>query len=84
MNNKNNIIPNITCFKAHKQHNVCCNKTCCKNWINSQTILNCCIIAVENGPCSLEEIGNFFNLTRMRICQIEKSAKTKIAKTILE
>lgn len=87
MNNKNeqNItIEQTTCFEQHKNHKVCCNKTKCRNWINLEKFQNCCVITVnEDGQQSLEDIGKIFNLTRMRICQIEKDSKEKIFKTIL-
>jgi len=36
---------------------------------------NCVILAAEDGPMTLQEVGDIFNVTRMRICQIEKLAK---------
>ena len=44
---------------------------------------NCVINAANSGPLTLQEVGNIFSVTRMRICQIEKSAK-EILKTMFE
>ena len=38
---------------------------------------NCVIIAAQTGPKTLQEIGEVFNITRMRVCQIEKSIISK-------
>jgi DNA-directed RNA polymerase sigma subunit (sigma70/sigma32) len=40
--------------------------------------MNCAILASREGPKTLEEVGQMFNLTRMRICQIESSIKKKL------
>ena len=45
---------------------------------------NCCINAAkENEKITLQDIGDIFNVTRMRICQIEKIAISKIRDKIL-
>lgn len=35
--------------------------------------LNCSIIGAVQGEHTLQEIGDIFDVTRMRICQIEKT-----------
>jgi DNA-directed RNA polymerase sigma subunit (sigma70/sigma32) len=51
----------------------------CRYWIESNENKNCTIIAAGNKKnMTLEEIGNIFNITRMRICQIEKKSIEKI------
>lgn len=71
-------IPGTTCFKEHKQHKVSCQRSNCQHWIPCSKSQNCCIIAANEGPQTLENIGAIFNLTRMRICQIEKKVKEKL------
>ena len=77
----NSIVENTTCFQAHKQYGAKCNKSVCKFWINNCETNNCILIAAEK-PMTLHEIGQIFNLTRMRICQIEKNAKIKLFEII--
>ena len=45
---------------------------------------NCSLIAAEEGPMTLQAIGDLHGLTRMRICQIEKSAIEKIKNVIFK
>ena len=75
---KDNIIPGTTCFKEHKRHKVECLKNQCKYWINCDSELNCTMIMAEKGPKTLQEIGEIFGVTRMRICQIEKEIMRKL------
>jgi DNA-directed RNA polymerase specialized sigma subunit len=67
-----------TCFRAHKKLAVCCEKTDCKMWHEIPESQNCVIIHAEEGPRTLQEIGNLFDITRMRVCQIEKSIFKKL------
>ena len=69
---------NITCFKVHADCKVNCRKKSCRHWVKSKIYFNCSIIAAKNGPMTLQKIGDIYGLTRMRICQIEKSAIKKI------
>ena len=75
---KNNIVLNTTCFLEHKKRNLCCNNKSCRLWINSKNDLNCCAVATKSGTKTLQEVGEIFNVTRMRICQIEKSIMEKL------
>ena len=70
------------CFDAHFAKNVPCRKKECKNWINCKDDLNCVLISAKEGPKTLQEIGEVFNLTRMRICQIEKSILGKLKSSL--
>lgn len=72
------ILQNKTCFEAHKELKLSCDSKSCKNWMNYKEDYNCSIISAQNGPKTLQEIGDIFGLTRMRICQIEKNIKKKI------
>jgi DNA-directed RNA polymerase sigma subunit (sigma70/sigma32) len=47
--------------------------------MKSPTHNNCAIIAAKSGPMTLQEIGEVFDVTRMRICQIEKTILKKLA-----
>jgi len=74
----------MKCFKYHKQNMTTCEKKNCRYWIKTQENQNCCINAAEsNESFTLEMIGNIFNVTRMRICQIEKKAIEKIKEKLI-
>jgi hypothetical protein len=75
-----NIVKNETCFSVQSKHNVDCKREKCPNWVNNSAHNNCVIIAAQDGPRTLQDVGNFFNLTRMRICQIDKSIQEKLIK----
>ena len=70
-------IEGLTCFKAHADLGVDCQKKSCRYWqeMESKKHHNCVILAAEDGPMTLQEVGDIFKVTRMRICQIEKLAK---------
>lgn len=74
----NNIVKNTTCFVEHKKRNLKCQKESCRNWMNCPSALNCAIIGGEQGKWILKDIGEIFDVTRMRICQIEKEIIKKL------
>jgi len=67
-----------TCFSSCETLNKACENNKCRNWLNCSSKLNCAIVAAKDGPRTLQEIGDLHGLTRMRICQIEKSAIKKL------
>jgi len=69
----------LTCFSSHESTGTPCNKTSCRQWLDSSTHYNCTIIAAKTGPMTLQQIGELFNVTRMRICQIEKIIIQKLS-----
>ena len=73
-----------TCFEQHEKLGIACKKKDCKNWIKCKTGMNCVLIAAKEGPKTLQEIGEIFDLTRMRICQIEKNILGKLKSSIPE
>jgi DNA-directed RNA polymerase sigma subunit (sigma70/sigma32) len=78
------VISDKTCFSLHEYYNVDCQKKSCNNWISYSSGKNCVIIASKAGPKTLQEIGKIYNLTRMRICQIEKNIYEKVKNLILQ
>lgn len=68
----------MKCFESNKLNNKNCRKRSCKYFINCKKNKNCTIVAASEGPKTLQEIGEIFGVTRMRICQIEKDVMKKI------
>ena len=67
---------NETCFGVHKDFNVSCEMNEGRYWQNmNDEHQNCVINAANSGPLTLQQVGDIFSVTRMRICQIEKTAK---------
>jgi len=81
---KDTEIKNTTCFYEHKKRKLRCQKTECRYWIECKNYNNCALIAARCGPLTLQEIGDIFSVTRMRICQIEKSILHKISNSLSE
>lgn len=69
----------MKCFSHNKKNNLKCQIKNCRYWINNNDNQNCCIIMAESSEKNtLESIGEIFNVTRMRVCQLEKLAIKKI------
>lgn len=73
-----NVVEGVTCFSIQEKYKVDCQRSSCPNWIKNPGSNNCVLIAAQDGPKTLQEIGELFNLTRMRICQIEKAIYEKV------
>ena len=74
----------MKCFNYHNKNKTKCERKNCRYWIDNTKGLNCSInVASEENKLTLEDIGKIFNVTRMRICQIEKQAIKKIRELIL-
>jgi len=69
------IVAGISCFAAYKESSKSCQKKSCRYWHSLEKHNNCTILAAREGPYTLQDVGDMFNVTRMRICQIEKAAK---------
>ena len=73
----------MKCYDYHNTNKSVCVKKDCRYWMESNSCKNCCIIGAKNNEqATLEEIGQIFSVTRMRICQIEKIAIKKIKEKI--
>ena len=72
------VMEGVICFSVQKKYGVGCNRSNCFHWINNTPNNNCVLIAAQDGPKTLQEIGEVFGLTRMRICQIEKAIYEKL------
>jgi len=72
------VLDGTTCFNFQAQAGVDCQRKKCQHWIDHPEGHNCVLIAAQNGPHTLQKIGQIYGLTRMRICQIEKGIFEKI------
>lgn len=77
-------VPGLTCFSAQEKYGVDCQRKKCKHWIPYSDGHNCVLITAQDGPKTLQEIGSIYNLTRMRICQIEKGLYKKISAAVIQ
>ncbi len=73
----------VTCYEAIEQYGASCKKMTCPKWISFPAGRNCVFVTTKNGPLTLNEIGKIYGLTRMRICQIEKTIYQKIRNLIM-
>lgn len=78
MQKKLNVVQNETCFSVQQKLGLACQRSSCQNWFPSADNNNCSIIGAQKSPWTLQEIGESYGLTRMRICQIEKKILKKI------
>ena len=77
----------MKCFDYNKKCKKDCNKKNCRYWIEEADSQNCCLNLIrseKNKKITLQDIGDLFNVTRMRICQIEKIAIEKIKNKVLD
>ena len=73
----------MKCFNNHNKNKSSCERKKCRYWIESANNNNCTLnIVKKEKSLTLEEIGNLFSVTRMRICQIEKYAIKKIREQV--
>jgi|TARA_B100001059_G_C17376650_1_gene352363 DNA-directed RNA polymerase sigma subunit (sigma70/sigma32) len=73
----------LACFAAHKSYEKSCINKKCRYWHNLESSSNCIINKVnENKDMTLQEIGELFDITRMRVCQIEKKSLQKLNKLL--
>ena len=75
----------MKCFEYNNECKTNCEKRTCRYWMDHQKYQNCCLIASKDESrnastekFTLQDIGDIFKVTRMRICQIEKIAIKKL------
>ncbi len=74
----------MKCFEHNKEFDKTCRKKQCRYWIECKESKNCAILASNSKEkLTLEDVGKLFSVTRMRICQIEKSAIKKLREKVL-
>lgn len=73
----------MKCFEYNKTNNISCENKTCRYWIECAKSNNCCVVMLKDenfneDKITLQDIGDIFKVTRMRICQIEKNAIKKL------
>ena len=69
------------CYDLIKRKKTICEESNCRHFLDSEVHRNCSILAAQEGPMTLQEIGDVFGVSRMRICQIEKNILKKLRKS---
>tara|TARA_Y100001938_G_scaffold131866_1_gene189459 strand:+ start:628 stop:852 length:225 start_codon:yes stop_codon:yes gene_type:complete len=72
----------MKCYEYQEKKCTGCKIKACRYWINNKESGNCVIAGAKKKEWTLQDIGDIFGVTRMRICQIEKSVLKKIRKKI--
>ena len=71
-------VPGTTCFSEQQKYGVPCEKSACRQWHDYAESQNCILLLANEGPRTLQDIGDLFGVTRMRICQVEKMIFKKL------
>ena len=79
-----NKMSSCSCFFNALINNTNCENKKCSYWYSNHEHQNCIINASNEKTLTLQEIGDIFNISRMRVCQIEKKALNKIKRKIQE
>jgi DNA-directed RNA polymerase sigma subunit (sigma70/sigma32) len=84
MEKEKNLFENTTCFEAHSKKNKACLNRKCRYWHSLDNEKSNCILNIvdKQENYTLQEVGDLFNITRMRVCQIEKQTLKKIKKSL--
>ena len=72
----------MKCFEFHAKSGKTCDKKNCRYWLQKKESQNCTVICAKKGPMTLQDIGEIYSITRMRVCQIEKNIIAKIKKRV--
>lgn len=75
---KNSLMSDEKCYSKVLKGGRGCLKDTCRHYLLSEKDLNCTIIASQSGPKTLQEIGDYYGISRMRVCQIEKAILKKL------
>ena len=74
----------MKCYEYYSSSKKSCSKINCRYYVKSKENNNCVISKAQEGVSTLQDIGSLFGITRMRVCQIEKTIINKIKKRALE
>tara|TARA_Y100000034_G_C6850461_1_gene385799 strand:+ start:1117 stop:1350 length:234 start_codon:yes stop_codon:yes gene_type:complete len=72
----------MKCYVYQEKECTGCSVKNCRYWINHTKSGNCVIVGAKKENWTLQDVGKIFGVTRMRICQIEKTIINKIKKKV--
>jgi DNA-directed RNA polymerase specialized sigma subunit len=72
----------MKCYEFQEKNCSGCKVKECRYWLNIKSAGNCVIVGAKKRDWTLQDIGDAFGVTRMRICQIEKSVLKKIKRKL--
>ncbi|MBT7452198.1 MAG: hypothetical protein HN793_15275 [Rhodospirillaceae bacterium] len=72
----------MKCYEYQQKKCTGCKVAECRYWVSDKTYGNCIIVGVKKKDWTLQDVGDLFGVTRMRICQIEKSVLKKIKRKL--
>lgn len=73
----------MNCKQECKDKNLPCAQKGCRQWIDYEEDLNCCLVAVDkNGAMTLREVADRLGISFVRVQQIHKAALARVAKKI--
>ena len=78
MKSDGDVLKHTTCFREQRKRRKPCDVRTCRYWVEAEHIQNCSIIGSGDGPHTLQEVGDIFGITRMRVCEIEKANIKKL------
>lgn len=67
----------MTCFEIHARDKTRCGKASCKYFLEKAASHNNCTLNAAENPQTLETVGELLDLSRMRVCKVEKIVRTK-------
>ena len=72
------------CSRECLLNNECCIQSDCRQWMDYEEDLNCCLVAVEkHGNLTLNEVGKRLKISYVRVKQIETEAINKLQKKVI-
>ena len=72
----------MKCYEFQEKKCSGCKIKDCRYWIKNKESGNCVIVGAKKKEWTLQDIGDVFGVTRMRICQIEKAVIKKIKRKL--
>ena len=72
----------MKCYEYQQKKCTGCKVDACRYWVKDKTSGNCIIVGIKKKDWTLQDVGDLFGVTRMRICQIEKSVLKKIKRKL--